>query len=136
MALVGVSRRDFASNFRAFVEIPSYCEVCGGSASPVRLLEAAVTAIEVRHDLAAALAARRFGVDQRLHLIAPLLSLVGTADRAQIVQRTQDFSEPRQVAVKWCRRLALRVRRQPKAKQDRTNGEKLFHAFRSMSPCG
>src|SRR5262249_25159897 len=100
----------------------------------VCLLEAAIAAIEARHNLAAALAARRFGIDQGLHLVAPLLPFIGAADRAQIVERPQDLAEPRQIWVERRRRVARRVRRQPKTKHDRSNGEKLFHNL-SLSPC-
>jgi hypothetical protein len=43
------------------------------------LLEATIASIEARDDLAAALAARRLGVDQSLQLIAPFRTLIGAA---------------------------------------------------------
>jgi hypothetical protein len=46
-----------------------------------------------------ALAGRRFGVDQRLRLIAPLLAFVRAANAAQKVQRSEDFGEPLEVVV-------------------------------------
>jgi hypothetical protein len=73
------------------------------------LLETPVATIEARDDLAAAFPARHFGVDQGLHLVAPFCSLVGAADRAQIVERAQDFAETLKVAVKRRRCLVLRA---------------------------
>jgi len=46
-------------------------------------------------------AARRFGLDQRLHLVAPGLPLARPADVAQIVQRAEDLGEPLQVVFVW-----------------------------------
>ena len=125
--LVGVPRRDIAGDFRAFVEVAPYGQIGGGRADPVRLLESAITTIEACHDLAPPLAARRLGVDERLHLVAPLRAVVGAADRAQIVQGAEDLTQSRKIAIKGRRRLALRASRHGETKENRGDGEQLFH---------
>ena len=88
-------------------------EVGRGGATAVALLESAVTAVEAGHDLPPPLAAWGFGIEQGLHLIAPLLTFVGPADRTQIVKRSHDLAEPLQIVVKRARASRLpRVCRQ------------------------
>ena len=113
MRLICVSRGDFTGDFGAFVEIAANGQVGGRCAGPISLLKTAVATIEAGHDLAPPLAAGRLGVDQRLHFVTPFLPFMGPADRAQIMQRAEDFGEPRQVAVERRRRRPARVQAAP-----------------------
>ena len=98
--LISVSRCDFARDFGAFIEISANCNIGGRRAGAISLLKSPETAIEAGHDLTAALAPGGLGVDQGLHLVTPFLPFIGAADRAQILQRAEDFGEPLEVAVK------------------------------------
>src|SRR5204863_1287504 len=88
---VGVARRDVAGDLGAFVEIAPNGEIRGRRAGPVALLEAAIAAVEARDQSLAPLGARRLGIDQCLHLVAPRLALVGAAQGAQIMQRAENL---------------------------------------------
>ena len=93
-------------------------------AGPVRLLESIVAAIEAGDDTAAAFARRRLRIDQRLHLVAPFLAFVGTADAAQIVKAAENFREPLQVGIErrsTVLRTCDRARRQQR--HDSTEGD-------------
>ena len=127
--LVGVSRGDIAGDLGAFVEIAADCDVGRRRASAVGLLEPTVAAIEARDDLSPPVAARGLGVEQGLHLVAPLLTFVGPADRTQIMERAHDLAEPLQVVVKRRRCIALGMRGQAERQQHATDGEKSFHAI-------
>ena len=116
--LVGVSRRDFTSDFCAFLQVTANGDISRWGASPISLLKTAIAAIEACDDLTPAFATWRFSVDECLHLIAPFRSLIRAANRTQIMECAQDFAEPLQVAIKGCRRLVLRTRGQNKAQQD------------------
>src|SRR5262245_51436474 len=86
-ALVRVSGRHVTRNLCAFLEIAADREVGSGRAAPVGLLETAIAAVEARHHVGAPLRPRgRLGVEQRLHLVAPLRALLRAADAAQIMQ--------------------------------------------------
>ena len=65
----------------------------------VGLLKAVIAAVEAGDHAGAAVAGGGFGIDQRLHLVAPFRPFIGAADAAQIVQRAEDFGQPLQVAV-------------------------------------
>lgn len=127
--LVGVSRGDIAGDLGTLVEISANCYVGRRRAGAIGLLKSAVAAVEARHDLPPPIAAGGLGVEQGLHLIAPLLTLVGPADRAQIMERAHDFAEALQIVVKRRRRVALPMRGQAETKQHGTDGEKSFHAI-------
>ena len=126
--LIGVSRGDVAGDLGALFEIAADGNIGSRRAGAVGLLITAVTTIETCHDLLPPIAARRLGVDESLHLIAPLLPLVGPAQCAQVVQRTHDLGEPLQVAVIGGGR-GLRLRGQRKAKPERSDGQEAFHAI-------
>src|ERR1043165_657763 len=97
--LVGVARRDVAGDLRAFLEVAADRVVGGGRAGAVGLLEAAVAAVEARGETLAPLAARRFGIEQRLHLVTPDLPLARATQVAQVMQRAEDFRQPLQIAL-------------------------------------
>src|SRR5208282_5982757 len=122
---VGVARGDLAGDLGALVEIAANGEIGRRRAGAVALLEGAIAAIEACDHLIVALAGRRFGVDQRLRLIAPLLAFVRAANAAQKMQRAEDFGEPLQVVVVGGRRrlgrhlrsrLGLNLRRSSRLK--------------------
>src|SRR5271167_2947633 len=98
-ALVGVAGGDVAGDFRALFEVAADDDVGGWRAGPVALLEAAIAAVETCHHLIVAVAARRFGVNQGLRLVAPFRAFIVVADAAQEMQRAKDFREPLQIRI-------------------------------------
>src|SRR5690242_22537 len=72
--LIRVAGRDIAGNPCAFFKIAADRDVGGRRATAVGLLKTAVTTIEAGDHPLLSLAGRRFGVDQRFHLLAPLLA--------------------------------------------------------------
>src|SRR5919201_1804680 len=96
---VRITRGHLARDLRALLEVAANDQLRRRRARAVTLLIAAVTAIEARDHPQPPVPARRLGVDQRLHLVAPLLAFVGAADVAQIVQGAEDLGEPLQAAV-------------------------------------
>src|ERR1700712_4129089 len=98
--LIRVTRRQIARDLRAFLDVAADRYRGGGGAGAVGLLKTVIAAVEAGDHAGAAVAGRGFGIDQRLHLIAPFGALVGAADAAQIVQRAENFGQPLQVAVK------------------------------------
>src|ERR1700757_4382778 len=91
---VGVARRHLAGDLRAFLEVAANDQVGRRCAGAIALLVAAIATVEARNHTQASLSARGLGVDEGLHLVAPLLAFVGAADVAQIVQRAEDLGEP------------------------------------------
>src|SRR5262245_535596 len=69
--LIRVARRDVACDLRAFIEIALDRKIGGRRAGTVGLLEAPIAAVETCDQPLAPFPARRFGLDQRLHLVAP-----------------------------------------------------------------
>src|SRR5690348_7958504 len=86
---VRVARRDVARDLRAFVEVALDRELGGRRAGAVGLLEAAVAAVEAGDQPFAPVTAGRFGIDQRLHLVAPGLTFARPAQVAQVMQRAE-----------------------------------------------
>ena len=112
---IGVARGDLAGDFGAFREVAADGEIGRRRTGAVALLKRPVAAIEAGDHLIAALAGRRFGVDERLRLVAPLLPFIRAANAAQEMQRTENLGEPLQIAVVGRgrvlrRRLRLRLR--------------------------
>src|SRR6202034_114433 len=95
--LICVSGGDFAGDAGAFFEVPANGDRSCRCAAAIALLKAAIASIEARDHLIVAIADRRFGVDQGLRLVAPLLTFVGAADSAQEVKRAENFRKPLQV---------------------------------------
>src|SRR5260221_428056 len=89
----------YTTLFRTFLEVAATDALRRGVAGAVALLVAAVTAIEARDHAQPPVPARGFGIDDRLHLVAPLLAFVGAADIAQVVQGAENLGEPLQAAV-------------------------------------
>src|SRR5262249_3956435 len=96
---VGITRGHLARDLGTLFEVAANDQLRRRRARAVSLLIPAVTAIEARDHPQPPVPARRLGVDQRLHLVAPLLAFVGAADVAQIVQGAEDLGEPLQAAV-------------------------------------
>ena len=96
---VGVAGRNISGDLGAFFQIAADDDARCRGAGAVALPKPEITAIEALHHLIVPLAARRFGVDQRLRLIAPFLSFVGAADAAQKIQCAKNFGEPLQIRV-------------------------------------
>src|SRR5215831_2281153 len=96
---VGVARRHLAGDFRAFLKVAANNHVGRRCAGAIALLVAAIAAIEARNHTQASLPARGLGVDEGLHLVAPLLAFISATDVAQIVQRAEDLGEPLEAAV-------------------------------------
>src|SRR5215469_13946996 len=90
--LVGVACGDVARDSGALVEIAPDRQVGGSRAGAITLLKSPIAAIEARHQPVAPFPTRGLCLDQRLHFVAPGLTLVGTTDAAQMVERTQNFS--------------------------------------------
>src|SRR5256885_284120 len=96
---VGVARGDIPRNAGAFCEIAPDREIGGGCARAIALLESAKATVEARYQPLTPLAARRLGIDQRLHLVAPGLPLLGAANLPQVVQRAEDLGEALQLGL-------------------------------------
>src|ERR1700730_13991746 len=86
-ALIGVAGGDLAGDMGTLFEIAADDDAGRRGAAAIALLEAAIAAVEARHHLIVAVARGRFGVDQRLRLVAPFLAFVAAAYAAQEVQR-------------------------------------------------
>src|SRR3954465_5450906 len=97
---VRVTRREIARDLGAFLDIAADRHRRGRRAAPVGLLKTVIAAVEAGDHAGAAFAGGGFGIDQRLHLAAPFVALVGPADAAQIVQPTENLRQPLQIAVK------------------------------------
>src|SRR2546430_11024603 len=96
---VGIALGHCARDFGTCLQMAANDHLGRRRARAVALLIAAVAAIEARDHAQAALAARGLGVDDRLHLVAPLLAFVGATDVAQIMQGAEDLGETLQAAV-------------------------------------
>src|SRR5262249_38769917 len=96
---VGVARRHIAGDLGTFLEVAANDQVGRRGAGAIALLVAAIAAIEAGDHARAPLAARGLGVDEGLHLVAPLLAFIGAADSAQIVQRAENLGEALEAAV-------------------------------------
>src|SRR3954463_5422525 len=83
---VRVPRREVARNLDAFVDVAADRNGRRRRAGAVGLLEGVVAAVEGRDHAGAAVAGRRLGIDQRLHLLPPFQAFIVAADAAQIVQ--------------------------------------------------
>src|SRR5579872_3837307 len=97
--LVRVAGGDIARDLGAFFQIAVDDDVGGRRAAAIGLLKAAIAAIETCHHLVAAVAARRFGVDQRLRLVAPFLAFIAVANAAQEMERAKDLRQALQVVI-------------------------------------
>src|SRR5436190_23238145 len=96
---VRVTRRHLSRDFRTFFQVAANDDLRRRGAGAVAQLVAAVTAIEARDHTQAPLPARDFGIDDRLHLVAPLLAFVGAADIAQVMQGAENLGEPLQAPI-------------------------------------
>src|SRR5712675_2611387 len=97
--LVGVAGGQIPRDLRAFVDVSADRDGGCRRAGPVGLLEAVIAAVEARDHAGAAVARGGFGIDQRLHFVAPFWAFIGAANAAQIVQGAEDLGQPLQVAV-------------------------------------
>src|SRR5579859_1552041 len=91
---IAIARRDFAGDLRALLKVAADGEVGGRRAGAVGLKIGPVAAVEMGDELGAPLPRWRFGVEQRLHLGAPLVALIGAADAAQVLQAAEDLGKP------------------------------------------
>jgi len=98
-ALICVSGGDFAGEAGTFFEVAANGDRSCRCAAAIALLKAAIASIEACDHLIVTVADRRFGVDQGLRFVAPLLTFVGAADAAQEVKSAENFRKPLQVAV-------------------------------------
>ncbi|GCC45064.1 hypothetical protein chiPu_0028816, partial [Chiloscyllium punctatum] len=121
---VGIAGRQVARDFRAFLDVAADRDGSCRRAGPVGLLEAVVAAIEARHHARPAVARGGFGIDQRLHLVAPFGALVGAADAAQIVQGAEDLGQPLQIAIERRGRILRPGGRRKACRHQDHNGEK------------
>src|ERR1700676_3842556 len=120
-ALVGVAGGQVSRDFRAFLDIPADRDGSGRRAGPVGLLEPVIAAVEARDHAGAAVAGGGFGVDQRLHLVAPFAAFIGSANAPEEMQGAEDLGQPLQVAVERRSRI-LGPRRAGKACRDENEG--------------
>src|SRR4029077_952158 len=97
--LIRIARGEVARDFRAFLDIAADRDGSRGRAGPVGLLKAVIAAMDAGDQACASLAGGGFGVDQRLHLVAPFRAFIGAANAAQIMQGAEDFGEPLQIAI-------------------------------------
>src|ERR1700759_240951 len=133
-ALIRVARGEVAGDFGAFLDIPADRYRRGRRAGAVGLLKAVIAAIKARDQPGAAIAARGFGVDQGLHLVAPFRAVIGAADAAQIVQRAEDFGEPLQIAIEWRSRVLCPRRMEGAERNQKQGGEHTFEHEWVRSP--
>src|SRR5882757_57030 len=98
-ALVSVACRQVPGNLRAFLDIPADRDRGRRGAGAVGLLKTVIATIEACDHAGAAVAGGGFGIDQRLHFVAPFGAFIGAADAPEIVQGAEDFGQPLQVAV-------------------------------------
>src|SRR5215472_3792596 len=92
-ALIRVASGDVARDLGAFFQIAVDDDIGRGRAIAIGLLKTAIAAIEARDHLLATGSGRRFGVDQRLRLVAPFLALIAVAYAAQEMQRAENFRQ-------------------------------------------
>src|SRR5262249_12916126 len=85
----------------------------------------AIAAIEAADQPLAPVAARRFGIDQRLHFVAPSLAFVGAAYRAQIVERAENLGEPLHVGLVRRARALSRTGREARAERDEDGSDEM-----------
>src|ERR1700754_2435922 len=78
--LVRVARGQVARDFGAFLDVALDRHGGRRRAAPVGLLEAVIAAVEAGDHAGAAVAGRGFGVDQRLHFVAPFGAFIAAAD--------------------------------------------------------
>src|SRR5215207_715796 len=76
---VGIARGQIARDLRAFLDIAADGDRGCRRAGPVGLLKPVVAAVETRDHARPAVACGGFGIDQRLHLVAPFRPLIGAA---------------------------------------------------------
>src|SRR5258706_14689599 len=74
--LVGVASGQIPRNLRAFLDVPADRDGGRRRAGAVGLLEAIIAPVEARNHAGAAIARGGFGVDQRLHFIAPFWTFI------------------------------------------------------------
>src|SRR6202051_3513068 len=117
MILVGVAGGEIARNLRAFLDVAPDRDGGGRRAGAVGLLEPVIAAVEARDHAGAAVAGGGFGVDHRLHLVAPFAAFIGSANAPEVMQGAEDFGQPLQVAVERRSRI-LGPRRAGKARRD------------------
>src|SRR5215475_5548485 len=119
---VGVARRHIAGDLGTFLEVAANDQDGRRGAGAIALLVAAIAAIEAGDHTRAPLTARGLGVDEGLHLVAPLLAFIGAADIAQIVQRAEDLGEALEAAVEGGHPGFGARRRAGGRKRDRNHG--------------
>ena len=124
--LVGVAGRQIPRNLRAFLDVAADRDRGRRRAGPVGLLEAVIAAVEARDHAGAAVAGGGFGIDQRLHFVAPFRAFIGAANAPQVMQGAEDLGQPLQVAVERRGRvLGPRGARNARRDQDES-GQKML----------
>src|ERR1700733_244730 len=83
--LIGVAGGQVARNLRAFLDVAANRDGGCRRAGPVGLLKAVIAAIETRDHAGAAIAGGSFGIDQRLHFVAPFGTFIGAANAPQVM---------------------------------------------------
>jgi len=104
-ASVGIARGEIPRNFRAFLDVAADRDRSRRRAAAIGLLKSIIPAVETRDHAGAPLARWRFGIDQRLHLVAPFRAFIAAANAPEVMQRAEDLGEPLQVAIKGRRRI-------------------------------
>src|SRR5450631_247610 len=125
-ALVGVAGGEVPRDLRAFLNVPADCDRGRRRAGPVGLLEAVIAAVEARDHAGAAVARGGFGIDQRLHFVAPFGPFIGAANAPQIVQGAEDLGQPLQVAVERRGRILGPRRTGMACRDDNESGQKVL----------
>ena len=105
---IGIAGGDLTGHFGTLGEIAADGEVGGRRAGAIALLKRAIAAVEACDHQIAPLSGRRFGVDERLCLVAPLLAFVGAAYPTQKMQRAENLRKPLQVAIVGSGRILRR----------------------------
>src|SRR6202040_2998379 len=89
--LIGVAGGQVPRNLRAFLDVAADRDGSCRRAGPVGLLKTVIAAVEARDHAGAAVARGGFGIDQRLHFVAPFGAFIGAANAPQIVQGAEDL---------------------------------------------
>src|SRR5665213_2585861 len=126
MHLIGVTGGQVARNLGAFLDVAADRDRGRRRAGPVGLLETIIAAVEARDHAGAAVARGGFGIDQRLHLVAPFAALIAAANAPEVMQGAEDFGQPLQVAIEWRSRILGPYRAGDARRNEDESGQKML----------
>src|ERR1700730_5430688 len=124
--LIGVAGGQVPRDLRAFLDVAADRDGSCRRAGPVGLLKTVIAAGEARDHPGAAVARGGFGIDQRLHLVAPFRSFIGAANAPEIVQGAEDLGQPLQVAIERRGRVLGPCRARKAWRNENEGGQKML----------